>query len=125
MTPEKHLLAAVKAFTDEGERIECASFGETDYGLRLYDSGGELAGFVPYDRLRRVARWRVPVVSTSIRSVGYDEGADALEIEFRSGGVYRYLDVPRNAFEDLLRADSHGRYFHEHVRGEYDYRRIG
>ena len=114
----------MKAITDDGERLECASFEETGAGVRLYDGDGALAGFVPYDRLRYVTRWRTPVVSTSIRSVGYDGDADVLEIEFQSGGVYRYLEVPRGVFEDMLRADSHGRYFHDHVRGEYDYRRI-
>ena len=114
----------MKAITDDGERIECASFEETGDGLRLYDGGGALAGFVPYGRLRYVTRWRTPVASTSIRSVGYDDEADVLEIEFQSGGVYRYEEVPRGVYDDLLRAESHGRYFHDHVRGEYGYRRI-
>ena len=37
---------------------------------------------------------RVAVDSSSIASVGYDSKAYVLEIEFRNGGVYRYLDVP-------------------------------
>lgn len=117
-------MSTVKAITDDGERLECASFEEVGAGLRLYDGEGALAGFVPYARLRYVTRWRTPVVSSSIRGVGYDEDAGALEIEFGSGGVYRYLEVPRGVYEDLLRADSHGRYFHDYIRGEYDYRRI-
>ncbi|USZ69999.1 KTSC domain-containing protein (plasmid) [Halorussus salilacus] len=71
-----------------------------------------------------MAETRTPVASSSIRSVGYDSDGETLEIEFQSGGIYRYDDVPRETYEGLLGARSHGSYFHENVRGQYDYRRI-
>lgn len=114
----------MKAVTDDGKRHECADVEETGHGLRLYDAAGELAGYVPYSRLRYVTRWRTPLASSSIASVGYDGEAAALELAFHSGGVYRYDDVPREVYEGLLRADSKGRFFHDHVRGEFDYRRL-
>lgn len=118
------LSAVVKAVTDDGERIECADVEETGHGLRLYDAGGALAGYVPYARLRYVTRWRTPVSSSSVASVGYDDDASVLELAFHSGGVYRYEDVPRDVYEGMLAADSKGRYFHEEVRGRFDYRRV-
>lgn len=118
------LSPAVKAVTDDGERIECADVEETAHGLRLYDAAGELAGYVPYARLRYVTRWRTPVASSSIASVGYDDEASTLELAFHSGGVYRYADVPRDVYEGMLAADSKGRYFHERIRGRFDYRRV-
>lgn len=118
------LPSGVKAVTDDGERIECADVEEAGHGLRLYDAGGGLVGYVPYGELRYVTRWRTPVASSSIASVGYDDAEGFLELAFQSGGVYRYSDVPRDVYEGMLGADSHGRYFHEHVRGRFDYRRV-
>ena len=112
----------MKAVTVEDDRIECDDFEEGRRGLVCYHDE-RVVGYVPYDRLDRVVETRTPVASSSIRSVGYDEEG-VLEIEFRSGGVYRYADVARETYEGLLGARSHGSYFHEAVRGQYDYRRI-
>ncbi len=51
---------------------------------------------------------RVTVKSTAVASVGYDPSTHTLEVEFRSGRVYLYADVPRSAYEWLLRAPSKG-----------------
>jgi hypothetical protein len=57
--------------------------------------------------------------------VGYDEEQQILEIEFTNGAVYRYFDVPTQVYRGLMAAESHGRYFHQHVRGEgYRYQEI-
>jgi KTSC domain len=32
--------------------------------------------------------------------------------------------MPRSVFDALLRADSTGRFFHEHIRGSYPFERI-
>jgi hypothetical protein len=62
---------------------------------------------------------RQPVKSSQIRSVGYDSAAQVLEIEFHSGGVYRYFGVPSEVHTALLRARSRGRYFEAHIKGAY------
>lgn len=67
---------------------------------------------------------RVPVSSESIASVGYANDSSTLEIEFKSGEVYRYYEVPRNIHEQLMRAESHGRYFVGNIRNDYRYRRL-
>ena len=51
---------------------------------------------------------RVAVESTAVAAVGYDQSTRTLEVEFRSGRVYQYADVPRSAYEWLLRAPSKG-----------------
>ncbi len=114
----------MKAITVGGESIECAAIEETEHGVRLYDGADELVGYVPYGSLRCVRRWRHPVSSSSIESVGYDDDALALEVEFEGGRIYRYLDVPRAVYEGLSSASSKGRYFHDNVRGTYHYLRI-
>ena len=64
------------------------------------------------------------VESSSVRSLGYDPGDRALEVQFVSGGVYRYLDVPARVVEGLARASSIGSYVARNVRGRYRFRRL-
>lgn len=113
----------MKAVTSGGERIECNEFEEGSHGLVCYHDEW-IVGYVPYEQLERVVETRTPVASSSIRSVGYDEDESVLEIEFESGGIYRYADVDRETRAELLGARSHGSYFHERIRGQYDYRRV-
>jgi hypothetical protein len=56
--------------------------------------------------------------------VRYEEERRRLEIEFLDGGVYEYYEVPPAEFDGLLAAESHGSYFHKHIRGNYSYNRI-
>ena len=67
---------------------------------------------------------RTEVSSGQIRSIGYDEAARTLEVEFTSGGVYVYRDVPPEAYQDFMNADSKGRYFAIFVRANYEYERL-
>ncbi|HYH79977.1 MAG TPA: KTSC domain-containing protein [Longimicrobium sp.] len=62
---------------------------------------------------------REPVDSSSLNSVGYDAGKRLLEVEFRNGGVYRYLDVPPDEFEALKDADSVGRHLNREIKPFY------
>ena len=68
---------------------------------------------------------REPVESTTMRSVGYEAGSQILEIEFQSGAVYEYLDVPQKVHEELIRAESKGEYFNSEIRDDYEFVRIG
>ena len=67
----------------------------------------------------------VPVRSSDLRAVGYEPFTGTLTIAFHSGGVYEYYGVSYAEYVGLMRASSHGRYFHAHIKGQYDYRRIG
>ena len=64
------------------------------------------------------------VDSSSLRSVGYDPRSRTLEIEFHSGSVYQYLDVPQTVFEELLTQNSLGTYFNENIREVYTCARV-
>ena len=66
---------------------------------------------------------RTPVESSSLVSIGFARKAQILEIEFRSGAIYRYLGVPPAVFEELKKAESKGRYFAQAIRGKYEFRR--
>ena len=62
---------------------------------------------------------RTTVRSSNIRSVGYDPESRTLEVEFHTGGVYRYSGVSETIFQGLMRAASKGSYFHDHVKDRY------
>ncbi|HVK67060.1 MAG TPA: KTSC domain-containing protein, partial [Polyangium sp.] len=47
---------------------------------------------------------RVPVTSTSLRSVGYNPEAHELDLEFKDGRLYRYSGVPAEVHDELLHA---------------------
>lgn len=67
---------------------------------------------------------RVAVASSSLVSIGFAREARTLEIEFRSGSIYRYIGVPVRVFEELKKAESKGRYFAQSIRGKYEFQRI-
>ena len=67
---------------------------------------------------------RKRVDSSNLASVGYDSAKQILEIEFNHGGIYQYLDVPEKKYKALMNADSHGRYFVNNIKDEYEFDRI-
>jgi hypothetical protein len=68
---------------------------------------------------------REPVESTTVRSVGYEVHTKILEIEFQSGEVYQYLDVPAAVHRKFQSAGSKGRYFNDEIRDDYEFVRLG
>lgn len=67
---------------------------------------------------------RTVVISSTVRSVGYDQDASVLEIEFHTGSVYQYLGVPEHVFAEFLVAPSKGTYFNENIRSQYAYKEV-
>jgi hypothetical protein len=67
---------------------------------------------------------RQAVKSSELRWVGYEESALLLEVEFHSGEIYRYFDVPARLVLELLRADSIGRFFNAHIRPKFAFEKV-
>jgi hypothetical protein len=67
---------------------------------------------------------RESVISTELRSVGYEPEVLILEVEFCSGGIYQYFGVPAFAHTALMSAPSKGRYFNAYIKDVYSYQRI-
>ncbi len=67
---------------------------------------------------------REPVLSSNVASIGYSGHLHALEIEFTRGAIYRFLDVPRTIYRELMAADSKGHFIAEHIRGHFRFVRI-
>ena len=62
---------------------------------------------------------RQAVESTAIASIGYSKRLHALEIEFRNGAIYRYLEVAPSIHRDLMNAKSKARFYDENIRRKY------
>lgn len=62
---------------------------------------------------------RVPVNSTNILSIGYEEEAQMLEIEFNTKRIYRFSNVPPHVYASLMRSSSHGKYFLTHINNNF------
>ena len=67
---------------------------------------------------------RQPVQSSSIKSVGYDADTRTLEIEFPSGAVYHHYDVPPEAHQALMSAESVGKHYGAHIRWKRRYKKL-
>jgi hypothetical protein len=67
---------------------------------------------------------RQPVESSVLASAGYDAKARTMEIEFHSGAIYRYLEVPEEIFRRLLAAESKGQFFGAAIRNKFRSERI-
>jgi lysyl-tRNA synthetase, class II len=60
------------------------------------------------------------ILSTGLKSVGYDAIAHVLEVELQSGRIQRYFDVPSSVYEALKSAPSKTQYFNDNVVGKYE-----
>jgi len=67
---------------------------------------------------------RIPVDSSNISSIGFDEDSNTLEVEFRSGAIYQYFDVPLAVYQDFLDSPSKGQYYAQHIKGYYRFVKV-
>ena len=68
---------------------------------------------------------RYTVASSNIASIGYDADTDTLEVEFLSGAIYQYYNVPQNMYDQLVQAGSKGRFLNTYIKNAYPYSRVG
>jgi len=67
---------------------------------------------------------RKKVKSSNITSVGYNQKTHELEIEFTTGAIYKYENVPFMVYMDLLDAKSIGLFFAQFIKYNYKYARM-
>jgi hypothetical protein len=68
---------------------------------------------------------RESVQSSMIASLGYDSATSTLEVEFNSGAVWQYYDVPENVYNDMINSGSLGKFFHANIKGQYSESQVG
>jgi KTSC domain-containing protein len=86
----------------------------------LIGAAGQLPADEPRDQRPIVSRiHREAVDSDAIAAIGYSPRLHALEIEFKRGGTYRYVQVPRSIHRELMAAESKAGFYNRHVRGKF------
>jgi hypothetical protein len=65
-----------------------------------------------------------PVESSTIQSAGYDEESYTLEVVFNSGKTYRYFEVPKTVYLELIESNSKGSYMLSDVIDCFPYEQI-
>lgn len=68
---------------------------------------------------------RGPRPSTCFLTIGYDAGAQVLELEFDGARLHRYLGVPAEVYQALEAAPSKGRFYRTRIYGRYVGARFG
>jgi len=67
---------------------------------------------------------RISLESSTLVSALYLPKSRELEVEFRSGEIYRYLSVPPQAYSELLAAPSKGGYYNFNIRNRYSFKQL-
>lgn len=68
---------------------------------------------------------RQKVNSSDIAAIGYDPATQTLEIEFHATGCYRYFSVPPPVHQAFLATPTHGKFFHQNIKGKYAWEKAG
>lgn len=66
----------------------------------------------------------VKVASSNLAAVGYDKQAKVLRIQFVEGSSYDYFAVPAKLYSALMKSESKGSFFQEHVVGKYRFEKV-
>jgi hypothetical protein len=74
-------------------------------------------------RPKRQVKRKVRLSSAAIAAVMYDENKRTLDVEFREGDTYRYLDVPEFVYQELLKAESAGVFWNA-VKDQFGYQKL-
>jgi len=65
-----------------------------------------------------------PIESKLLAAAAYDSPRRRLYLRFHSGEAYCYFTFPAEQYQEFLNADSHGRYFLNHIRNRFPYERL-
>jgi hypothetical protein len=66
----------------------------------------------------------VQVESSMISGVFYDDFTSNLFIEFKNGPVYYYRDVPKFLYQEMMEAESKGKFFSSRIKKEYSFGKV-
>ena len=66
----------------------------------------------------------IPVSSSNIAAIGYEEHQNTLVIEFNNARAYEYYAVPQYVFEEFLNAGSKGQYANQNIYKNYSQNQI-
>lgn len=68
---------------------------------------------------------RKSVESSHIAEIGYESESSTLEVQFKSGQVWQYYDVPETVWNEFDASDSKGKFFGREIKGHYREAQVG
>ena len=66
----------------------------------------------------------IRVQSSAMTAIGYDPHTCTLRIRFIQDADYDYSGIPLGIYRGLLSAESHGKYYHKHIKSKYPSKRV-
>ncbi|WAS55389.1 DUF853 family protein [Burkholderia ambifaria] len=74
---------------------------------------------IPQQEIKKMERETVD--SSTVLAIGYEPTTSILEIEFKTGRVYQYYNVPQVVYDQFMVSDSKGKFFNSYVKSAYAY----
>jgi KTSC domain len=134
-------LSAIKAIAHDGERLQILIQAEGKLAIQSFpaprqalDGIKQLAAFTVFfgdtsdleaastALLGQIAR--IPVTSSTVKSIGYSDVNRVLQVEFQRGALYRYKDVPTQVFTAFLASESKGTFLNQMIKPFYEYEQV-
>lgn len=107
-------------------KVNC--FTDLLSGLESYAKKSKLEDLIDKKTAKEIRQeekqYRIVVESSNIQSIGYDSKGQTLEVEFLNGSLYQYFNVPQSSYNELINADSLGKYFIANIKGHYRYSKV-
>lgn len=66
----------------------------------------------------------IQLKSSNLKAAGHDPSSNTLAVQFTSGTVYHYKDVPADVASKLMQAESAGSFFAKNIRGQYPHEAV-
>lgn len=61
----------------------------------------------------------IPIASSNLHAVGYDDAAITLAVQFKNGDIFHYRDVPETVWSEMQQAPSKGSFYAKEIRGKF------
>ncbi len=65
------------------------------------------------------------IKSSNIKKAEYDSEHRVLAVTFKNDTVYDYFDVHQETIEELIKAESVGKFFHANIKNNYECKKRG
>lgn len=63
----------------------------------------------------------IPVSSSSVKTIGYDEKTQTLHVDFHKSGMYIYHNVPPETYDSFMKSESKGQFLHQNIKGQHQH----
>lgn len=108
----------VPRITESYERMAASWRSQNPYWTTLR----VLRTSLPQEEIEKMER--ETVASSTLLSIGYEPESNTLEVEFKSGGVYQYYNVPDAIYQQFMNSDSKGKFLHAYIKPAYACSRV-